>query len=182
VGGSQPHLAHARVWCPHQTQLRNEIKNMPLKHLFKAILNWRTKANSEKRYIKNHTISFEGKDDLQISAAKAFKGDPSLHNPEDLFLSSLMSCHMMSYLYVCSLYQINVLAYTDSASGTLETDEKGSGRFVEVHLYPVVTIDDPEQVELANTLHQKANELCFIANSCNFKVLHTATCHVGGNL
>jgi organic hydroperoxide reductase OsmC/OhrA len=155
---------------------------MPLKHLFKAILNWQTNTNSEKRYIKNHAISFEGKSDLQLSAAKAFKGDPSLHNPEDLLLSSLMSCHMMSYLYVCSLHQINVLAYTDSASGTLETDEKGSGRFVEVHLHPIVTIDNPEQIELANSLHQKANELCFIANSCNFKVLHTATCNVGKKL
>ena len=86
---------------------------------------------------------------------------------------------MMSYLYVCSLHQINVLTYTDNATGTLETDEKGSGRFVEVHLQPVVTIDNPAQKELANALHQKANELCFIANSCNFKVLHTPTCNVG---
>jgi len=155
---------------------------MPLKHLFKAILNWQTKKNSERRYIKNHTISFEGKSDLQLSAAKAFKGDPSLHNPEDLLLSSLMSCHMMSYLYVCGLHQINVLAYNDNAIGTLETDEKGSGRFVEVHLHPVVTIDNLEQIELANVLHQKANELCFIANSCNFKVSHTPTCNVNENL
>ncbi|WP_461790241.1 OsmC family protein [Pedobacter sp.] len=152
---------------------------MPLKHLFKAILNWQNKADSQKTHIKNHTISFEGKSDLHVSAAKAFKGDPSLHNPEDLLLSSLMSCHMMSYLYVCSLHQINVLTYTDNATGTLETDEKGSGRFIEVHLQPVVTIDNPAQKELANALHQKANELCFIANSCNFKVLHTPTCNVG---
>ncbi|SOD18984.1 OsmC family protein [Pedobacter xixiisoli] len=152
---------------------------MPLKHLFKAILNWQTDRNSVKRYIKNHTVSFEDKSDLKISAAKAFKGDPSLHNPEDLLLSSLMSCHMMSFLYVCSLHQINVLSYTDSATGTLETDQKGSGRFTEVHLHPVVTIDNPKQIELANSLHQKANKLCFIANSCNFKILHTATCTAG---
>lgn len=157
-------------------------KKMPLKHLFKAMLNWQIDKNPGKRYIKNHTISIEGKSDLQLSAAKAFKGDPSLHNPEDLLLSSLMSCHMMSYLYVCSLHHINVLSYTDNANGTLETDETGSGRFVEVNLHPVVTIDNPEQIELANTLHQKANELCFIANSCNFKVLHTPTCTVNESL
>ncbi len=148
-------------------------------HLFKSVLNWQSDKHPVKRYIKNHTISFEGKSDLHVSAAKAFKGDPSLHNPEDLLLSSLISCHMMSYLYVCSLHQINVLTYTDNATGTLETDEKGSGRFIEVHLQPVVTIDNPAQKELANALHQKANELCFIANSCNFKVLHTPTCNVG---
>lgn len=152
---------------------------MRFTHLFKSVLNWKSDKHSVKRYIKNHTISFEGKSDLHVSAAKAFKGDPSLHNPEDLLLSSLMSCHMMSYLYVCGLHQINVLTYTDNATGTLETDEKGSGRFVEVHLHPVVTIDNTAQKDLANALHQKANELCFIANSCNFKVLHSATCNVG---
>lgn len=152
---------------------------MPLKHLFKAILTWQSHKNQVKRSIKNHTISFEGKPDLEISAAKTFKGDPNLHNPEDLLLSSLMSCHMMSFLYVCSLHQINVLSYTDNANGTLETDENGSGRFIKVHLYPVVTIDNPAKIDLANALHQKANELCFIANSCNFKVLHTPTCNVG---
>lgn len=155
---------------------------MSLKHLFKAILHWKSTESVATKYVKNHTISFEGKSALDISAAKAFKGDPSLHNPEDLLLSSLMSCHMMSFLYVCSLNQINVLAYTDNASGTLETDEKGGGRFVEVHLHPVVTIDNPKQIDLANSLHQKANELCFIANSCNFKVLHTPTCNISENL
>lgn len=82
----------------------------------------------------------------------------------------------MSYLYVCSQHQIEVLAYTDQATATLETNEKGSGKIVEVHLYPSVTITNPNQIDLANALHKKANELCFIANSCNFKVLHTATC------
>jgi len=147
-----------------------------MKHFFKAALNWRTETSSTKRYLKSHTISFDGKPELAISAAKAFKGDPSLHNPEDLLLSGLMSCHMMSYLYVCSKHQIEILAYTDQAIATLETNEKGSGKFVEVHLYPTVTINNPNQIDLANYLHKEANELCFIANSCNFKVLHTATC------
>ncbi len=147
-----------------------------MNHFFKATLNWEIEKPSTKRYLKSHTISFDGKPELALSAAKAFKGDPSLHNPEDLLLSSLMSCHMMSYLYVCSQHQIEVLAYTDQATAILETNEKGSGKFIEVNLYPTVTISNPNQIDLANSLHQQANELCFIANSCNFKILHTATC------
>ena len=72
---------------------------MGFKHLFKATLNW---TSVSKRYTKSHQISIDGKDILDVSAAKAFKGDPNLYNPEDLFLSSVVSCHMMSYLYVCS--------------------------------------------------------------------------------
>jgi organic hydroperoxide reductase OsmC/OhrA len=72
-------------------------------------------------------------------AAKAFKGDPTLYNPEDMLLSSVVSCHMMSYLYVCEQNGIEA-SYTDSAEATLQVLENGSGRFIEVRLYPKVVI------------------------------------------
>ncbi|WP_343698175.1 OsmC family protein [Flavobacterium sp.] len=153
-----------------------------MKHLFKAQLNWTSKQNQEesskKFYSKTHQIKIEGKPVLDISAAKAFKGDPSLYNPEDLLLSSLVSCHMMSYLYVCSQNGIEVVEYSDNAKATLEVNSDGSGRFVEVRLYPKVKISNPDQIELALGLHFRANQLCFIANSCNFPVLHEASCEV----
>lgn len=150
-----------------------------MKHLFKAAINWTSKQNppdSTKRfYSKSHQIKIEGKPVLEVSAAKAFKGDPELYNPEDLLLSSLVSCHMMSYLYVCSQNGIEVLEYSDNAEATLEVSPNGSGRFVAAKLYPKVKILNPEQIQLALDLHQKANELCFIANSCNFPVMHHAS-------
>lgn len=151
-----------------------------MKHLFKAALIWTSQQNqnklSERFYSKSHQIKIEGKPVLDVSAAKAFKGDPELYNPEDLLLSSLVSCHMMSYLYVCSQNGIEVLEYSDNAEATLEVNPDGSGRFVEVKLYPKVKISNPDQKELALDLHFKANQLCFIANSCNFPVLHEASC------
>lgn len=153
-----------------------------MKHLFKAALNWTSsqiQQHSTKRfYSKSHKVIIEGKPVLDISAAKAFKGDPELYNPEDLLLSSLVSCHMMSYLYVCSQNGIEVLEYSDNAEAILEVSPDGSGRFVEVVLNPKVKIANPDKVELALELHTKANQLCFIANSCNFPVLHEASCEV----
>jgi len=153
-----------------------------MKHLFKAELNWTSTKKEEettsKFYSKSHQIKIEGKPVLDISAAKAFKGDPELYNPEDLLLSSLVSCHMMSYLYVCSQNGIEVLEYSDNAEATLEVSPDGSGRFTEVRLKPKVKISNPDQIELALNLHFKANQLCFIANSCNFPVLHEASCEV----
>ncbi|MDX6190548.1 OsmC family protein [Flavobacterium sp. Fl-318] len=154
---------------------------MAFKHLFKATAKWTSKQNPEltsRFYSKSHTISLEGKPILEVSAAKAFKGDPSLYNPEDLLLSSLVSCHMMSYLYVCSQNGIEVLAYSDNAEATLEVNPDGSGRFTEVRLNPKVTIANSDKVEVAVALHKKANQLCFIANSCNFPVVHHASCEV----
>jgi organic hydroperoxide reductase OsmC/OhrA len=154
---------------------------MAFKHLFKATAKWASKQNPElasRFYSKSHTISLEGKPILEVSAAKAFKGDPSLYNPEDLLLSSLVSCHMMSYLYVCSQNGIEVLAYSDNAEATLEVNPDGSGRFTEVRLNPKVTIANSDKAEVAVALHKKANQLCFIANSCNFPVVHHASCEV----
>ena len=151
-----------------------------MKHLFKAALNWTSNKIQEgftKRiYSKSHQIIIEGKPVLDVSAAKAFKGDPELYNPEDLLLSSLVSCHMMSYLYVCSQNGIEILEYSDNAEATLEVSPDGSGRFVEVVLKPKVKISNPDKTDLALELHTKANQLCFIANSCNFPVLHEASC------
>jgi organic hydroperoxide reductase OsmC/OhrA len=153
---------------------------MGIKHLFKAKLNWFSSKEEEvstsKIYSKSHTVIVEGKPILNVSAAKAFKGDPIMYNPEDLLLSSIVSCHMMSYLYVCEQNGIEVLSYTDAAEATLEVLENGSGRFIEVRLYPKVVIKQKEKIAEALRLHQKANELCFIANSCNFPIVHEASC------
>lgn len=152
---------------------------MKSKHLFKAEINWASIQNPEstsKFYSKSHKIKIEGKPVLDVSAAKAFKGDPELYNPEDLLLSSLVSCHMMSYLYVCAQNGIEVVAYSDNAEAILEVAPDGSGRFTEVRLNPKVKIINPDKIQEALDLHTKANQLCFIANSCNFPVLHNATC------
>lgn len=153
-----------------------------MKHLFRAEVNWTSNQNpsdsSKRFYYKNHQINIEGKPVLNVSAAKAFKGDPELYNPEDLLLSSLVSCHMMSYLYVCAQNGIEVLEYSDNAEATLEVAADGSGRFVAVRLKPNVKISNSDKIELALELHKKANQLCFIANSCNFPILHEASCAI----
>jgi organic hydroperoxide reductase OsmC/OhrA len=155
---------------------------MSFKHVFKASGFWSSKKDREKSdskfYNKSHSISIEDKPILNVSAAKAFKGDPKLYNPEDLLLSSLVSCHMMSYLYVCTQNGIEVINYTDNAEATLEVLPDGSGRFTEVRLNPQVIITNPDQIQLAIDLHKKANQLCFIANSCNFPILHNASCEI----
>jgi organic hydroperoxide reductase OsmC/OhrA len=159
-----------------------EIKKMGFKHLFKAKLNWFAKgkeaASGSEVDSKSHTIVIKDKAILSVSAAKAFKGNPTLYNPEDLLLSSIVSCHMMSYIYVCSQNGIEVVSYTDEAEATLEVARDGSGRFTEVRLYPKVVIKQIDKIADALSLHHKANELCFIANSCNFPIVHEPSCKV----
>lgn len=152
---------------------------MSINHTFKAKVNWTINdgesTQNPRTFSRNHSVTIANKvTPLQVSAAKVFRGDDTLYNPEDLLLSALASCHMMSYLYVCTQNNIEVLSYTDTAEGDLEVEATGSGSFKMVRLKPVVTIKDAKQKTLALSLHEKANSLCFIANSCNFPISHEA--------
>jgi organic hydroperoxide reductase OsmC/OhrA len=132
-------------------------------------------------YGRQHRILVEGKPELQATADVAFRGDADKLNPEDLFLASIASCHMLSYLAVCAKYGINVLAYEDKATGTMKEDGKGGGRFEEVVLHPVVTIADAAHIERATKLHERAHDLCFIANSCSVPIRHEPVVRMGAD-
>lgn len=121
------------------------------------------------RYDRNHRIHVAGKPVLEVSADRLFHGDASRHNPEDLLLAALASCHMLSYLYLAAREGLRIRDYRDQASGRLRVDGE-SGRFVEVCLHPMLRLapgSDPEQAE---ALHREAQKLCFIAHSVNFPV------------
>lgn len=135
---------------------------------FKVLTQWKKGAYENS---KTHNSLIEGKQTLHVSAAKEFKGEAQRHNPEDLLLSALSSCHMMSYFFVCQQHGIEVLDYHDAATGKLALQSNLSGAFTTVQLNPVVVIDRNSQITLAIALHKKAHELCFIANSVNFEVL-----------
>jgi organic hydroperoxide reductase OsmC/OhrA len=123
-------------------------------------------------YSREHSIAFEGKEGIvRGSADRAFRGDVSLVNPEELLLASLSACHMLSYLAFCSLEGIEIVSYADRARGMM-SETGGAGRFVSVVLEPKVVVAKREFVDRARALHGAAHEACFIANSMNFPVLH----------
>ena len=129
-----------------------------------------------KSYERSHKIVIENKIDLQSSSDPAFLGDKTKHNPEDLLVSAISSCHMLWYLHLCSVNGIIVTEYEDNASGKMIESDINGGQFIEVTLKPNVTITKKEKIEKANELHKEANKMCFIANSCNFPIKHIPSC------
>lgn len=118
---------------------------------------------------RSHRIHVAGKPVLEASADRTFHGDASRHNPEDLLLAALASCHMLSYLYLAAREGVQVRDYRDRARGRLHVDG-AAGRFVEAILQPVVRLAAGQDPQHADALHQEAHRLCFIANSVNFPV------------
>lgn len=152
------------------------MNHMAHEHHYTLHVEWTgnlgTGTDHYRSYKRDHIVRIEGKPDLLGSADPHFRGDTSRHNPEDLLVAALSACHLMSYLHVCAINGVVVTAYTDRATGRMESYPDGSGRFVEVVLHPHVTVKDATMITRAIELHHKANELCFIANSVKFPVLH----------
>jgi organic hydroperoxide reductase OsmC/OhrA len=149
---------------------------MESKHNYKLALKWNGNRGSGttdyRAYGREYSIYIADKVDLEGSSDPSFRGDKTKHNPEDMLLAALSSCHMLSYLHVCAIGGVVILDYTDHATGLMITTSDGAGRFSEVTLNPVVVVADAAMIEKANELHEKANQLCFIANSVNFPVKH----------
>ncbi|QDO92455.1 osmotically inducible protein OsmC [Formosa sediminum] len=147
---------------------------MPIPFQFKISNSWSlehaSKITSKGGSIKTHQVFLEKGKTLEVSAAKPFKGDPSKYNPEELLMAALSSCHFMSYLYVCEQAGITILEYSDTVEGILNLQANGSGAFAKISLNPQVKIENQDQIQLAESLHEKAGNLCFIANSCAFKI------------
>ncbi|MEP7107885.1 MAG: OsmC family protein [Ferruginibacter sp.] len=131
-------------------------------------------------YERSHIILVDNKAGIAGSSDPSFRGDKTMHNPEELFIASLSACHMLWYLHLCADAGIIVTDYLDRATGTMVVASNGSGRFTQVLLHPTVTITDESRLSKADELHHTANEYCYIANSCNFPVLHEPVFIVNG--
>lgn len=151
---------------------------MSNRHTYKTQLIWDGNlgdgTSTYAGYGRGHRILVEGKPELRGSADSMFRGEADTHNPEDLFLAAVSSCHMLSYLALCARNSINVLDYRDEATGELVLDARRGGKFEEIVLHPVVTIANEADKDRALALHEKAHELCFIANSCSVPIHHRA--------
>lgn len=149
------------------------------KHQYTVNVKWTGNSGTGtidyRSYSRDHIVSIENKIDIPCSSDPAFRGDKTRHNPEELLVSSLSTCHMLWYLHLCSQAGVVVVDYEDRAVGIMAEESDGGGRFDGVTLNPRVTVTEANMIPKADQLHKQANELCFIANSVNFPVGHNPT-------
>lgn len=125
-------------------------------------------------YTRDHVVTSAGKTEIACSSDPAFRGDPTKHNPEEMLVSAVSSCHMLWYLHLCADAGIVVMEYTDTPEGTMEQTSNGGG-FTEIVLHPVVIITDASKAGEALALHAIAHKRCFIANTLRCEVRVQAT-------
>ena len=148
---------------------------MSKKHTYRTVTTWTGNlgegTSSYTAYLRNFTVSAEGKPELHGSADPAFRGDAGRWNPEEMLLAAVSACHKLWYLHLCADAGICVTAYTDHAEAVMDEGGGGNaGRFVSAVLKPRVTIAAGNDRAKALELHHEAHRLCFIANSVNFPI------------
>lgn len=161
-------------WLGGITKLIHKTNLMARSHNYEVAVNWTGNLGSGtldyRAYSRDHVIGVEGKEEIEASSDPNFRGDDSRVNPEELFLASISSCHMLWYLHLAAVNGITVLEYEDAAKGTMEENAEGGGRFTAVKLSPRVVIAQADKIERAKELHAEAGKKCFIANSINIAI------------
>lgn len=122
-------------------------------------------------YSRRHMIRFDGGVELPGSSSphvvRVPMSDPSAVDPEEAFVASLSSCHMLWFLSIAAARKFRVEHYSDHAEGVMGKNEKGRLAMKIVTLRPEVSFSGerrPTQTEFL-AMHHEAHDECFIASS-----------------
>jgi organic hydroperoxide reductase OsmC/OhrA len=140
----------------------------------KATIDWKreTPDFAYETYNRDHSWSFDASITVRASANPAYLGSESCVDPEEAFVASLSSCHMLTFLAIAARKRLVVDGYHDEAVGVLAKDAAGRLAMTKVTLRPRITFGGektPSSEELRQ-LHDQAHHACFIANSVKTEV------------
>jgi organic hydroperoxide reductase OsmC/OhrA len=141
--------------------------------LYTAEISWHRGEQDflSNRYSRKHLLRFDGGLEVPGSSSPHVVtlpySDPSALDPEEAFVASLSSCHMLWFLSIAAKKQFCVDSYVDFAEGVMSKNEAGKLAMTMVTLRPRVGFSGVKlpTVEEIGELHHKAHDECFIANS-----------------
>jgi organic hydroperoxide reductase OsmC/OhrA len=133
------------------------------------------------RFSREHRWSFDGGlsaiGSASPSVVPAPWSNPAGIDPEEAFVASISSCHMLTFIWLAGKAGFAVATYRDEAVGTTSKNEKGAAWVSQVTLSPQITYSEervPTAEELAK-LHHAAHDGCFIANSVKTEIVIAGT-------
>lgn len=131
---------------------------------------------TDHRYSRRHTWQFDGGQQVLASSSPHVvplpMSDVAGVDPEEAFVASLSSCHMLWFLDIAARAGWVVNHYRDAAVGLMARNALGKQAMTRVTLRPAVQFAGPEPTPAElEALHHRAHEECFIANSVKSEVL-----------
>ncbi|MCC0015934.1 MAG: OsmC family protein [Rhodobiaceae bacterium] len=146
-------------------------------HLYTAGIHWSLDGAdfAANAYSRGHVWRFDGGIEVPASASPSIVPLPRSRadavDPEEAFVAALSSCHMLWFLDFARQAGFIVIAYEDLAEGEMKRDGEGKLAITAVTLRPRADFagEAPDAAAL-HTLHHKAHEACFIANSVKTEI------------
>ena len=133
-------------------------------------------AFADNKYSRAHTWTFDGGSEIEASSSPHVVPLPmskeSAVDPEEAFVASLSSCHMLWFLSIAAGKKFIVDSYEDNAEGILEKNAEGKLAMTEVTLNVHAKFSGdtlPSQAQI-DELHHLAHEKCYIANSVKTRI------------
>ena len=145
---------------------------------YAASVSWERngQAFTDNRYSRAHAWRFDGGIEVPASSSPHVVPLPmsveAAVDPEEAFVASLASCHMLWFLSIAAKRGYVVDAYVDDATGVMAKNSAGKLMITTVTLRPQVAFGGTKQPDDAalDALHHAAHEQCFIAHSVRSEV------------
>ena len=145
---------------------------------YTATIKWRRGDQDflSDNYSRGHTWEFDGGVSVPASASPHIvplpKSVAENVDPEEAFVASLSSCHMLFFLSIAAKNGYIVDNYTDCAIGHMAKNEQGKNSMTKVILRPDINFsgDKRPTAEQTRHLHEQSHEQCFIANSVTTEI------------
>lgn len=139
-----------------------------------AAIQWKRSPHSvdSHTYSRNHVAMLNGQQSVNVSASVEYQGDPTCTDPEQMLVSAVASCHMLTFLAIAQFQGYCVEQYEDHAVGYLEKGENTGPSVTRIELSPQVIFsgDNVPNAAALGRLHAGAHKNCFIANSIKAQV------------
>ncbi len=144
-----------------------------------ATINWQRQDDEkfiDNKYSRGHTWEFDGGQIIQASSSPHVVPLPySIEanvDPEEAFIASISSCHMLFFLSFAANRKYTVESYTDKAIGIMQINKDNKMSMTDVTLQPKIVFSgelQPTQEQI-DKIHHNAHKQCFIANSVKTKI------------
>jgi organic hydroperoxide reductase OsmC/OhrA len=153
----------------HDESQKRQEKRMSI-HTASVDWNRNDAVFTDNHYSRVHRWRFDGGAEVPASSSPHVVrlpfSDPSCVDPEEAFVASLSSCHMLWFLGLAARQGIVVDSYSDTAQGLMARNAEGQEAITKVTLRPLVVISAGQASdERIAALHHAAHASCFLANS-----------------
>jgi organic hydroperoxide reductase OsmC/OhrA len=145
----------------------------------RAIVHWKNDGSKfiDNKYSREHIWKFDGEVEIFASASPKVVpipySNPVCIDPEEAFIASLSSCHMLWFLSIAAKNKFVVESYLDRVVGIMEKNQDGKLAIAKVYFHPQIIFAENNlpTTEKIQEIHEEAHQNCFLANSVKTEII-----------